>query len=308
MSLAQHLTALQETAIGSFLSSMSSYTGIIIKGIGGFYYVALPDGRVVECSARGKLRRQKIKPMVGDNVSITIQDGCQDGGAIESISPRRTYFVRPPVANVDQVAIVIATASPLPDLFIIDKLTVQASIQGIEPIICVNKTDIAKGSDVIDIYKKAGYKVFPLSATKSEGVSDLGLVLGGKITAFAGNSGVGKSSILRELGFDAPVGSVSKIERGRHTTRHVELFPLQGGGFVIDTPGFSLLDLEDISENELASHFKDFTGLDNCTFRGCNHLGSSGCAVVKALEEGKISVSRYESYSKLYQTLQKQSR
>ena len=282
---------------------MSSETGIIIKGIGGFYYIALPNGLVVECSARGKLRRQKIKPMVGDNVSITIPEGCTKDGAIESISPRCTYLLRPPVANVNQVAVVLATASPLPDLFVIDKLIVQAEKKGIEPIICVNKTDIAEGEDIIKIYKKAGYKVFPLSAAKGEGVRNLSLALDGKITAFAGNSGVGKSSILRELGFDAPVGSVSRIERGKHTTRHVELFPLPNGGFVIDTPGFSLLDLEDISKHELATYFRDFDLKEECAFRDCNHLGSDGCAIVKALEKGHIAASRYESYQKLYNIL-----
>ena len=246
--------------------------GIIIKGVGGFYYVKAADSNVYECKARGVFRKQKITPMIGDRAEIEL---IGEKGSIVRILPRSSFLVRPPVANVDTMMLVVAAASPEPNLFLIDKMLVNAEINNIEPAVCINKTDIASREDIAEIYSKAGYKVFCVSAEKHEGTAELMDYLKGKTTAFAGLSGVGKSSLLNIItDDDLETGSVSeKIQRGKHTTRHVELFEMKNGGFVLDTPGFSSLEVEGIKAEDLWQYFPEMANSQNkCRFRGCSHI------------------------------------
>ena len=275
--------------------------GIIVKGIGGFYYVKTADGNLVECKARGIFRKNGIKPTVGDEVEI-------ENASIDKIFERRSYLIRPSVANIDNLIIVIAAANPEPDLLLTDKLTVAALASGITPIICVNKTDLACADDVIKVYKTAGFEVISVSATENIGRNELLRITKGKISAFAGLSGVGKSSILNLMtDFDAETGEISRINRGKHTTRHVELFELDNDTFILDTPGFSSLALSDICDvkaNELASYYPEFENTDEeCRFKGCSHINEPDCAVKKLVEDGEVTNSRYESYKILYEQL-----
>lgn len=279
-------------------------TGTIIKGIGGFYYVEA-DGAVYECKARGIFRKQKITPAIGDRVEIEVKNGK---GAIVDIEPRKTYLLRPTVANVDTLMLVIAAASPAPNLFLADKMLINAQTNGIEPIVCINKTDLADYEDLAKIYTDAGYKVICVSAESDEGAEPLREYLKGRTTAFAGLSGVGKSTILSQILGDAlETGEVSeKIQRGKHTTRHVELFKLKEGGYVLDTPGFSSLEITDVSDieaNELQEYFPEMAGVTGCRFRGCSHINEPDCVVKEMLDDGKIAPSRYESYVTLYDIL-----
>ncbi len=276
--------------------------GTIIKGIGGFYYVKA-SGNVYECKARGVFRKQKITPMIGDRVKIEL---IGEKGSIADILPRSSFLVRPPVANVDTMMLVAAVSSPDPNLPLIDKMLVNAEINNIEPAICINKTDLAKRADIEEAYSKAGYKIFSVSAEKNEGIDELAKYLKGKTTAFAGLSGVGKSSLLNIItGGSMETGSVSeKIRRGRHTTRHVELFELPNGGFVLDTPGFSSLEVEGIKAEDLWQYFPEMRDAQNkCRFRGCSHINEPDCYVKQLIENGEIAVSRYESYTELYNKL-----
>ncbi len=280
--------------------------GTIIKGIGGFYYVRTDYGRVCECRARGKLRKNGITPMVGDIAEITIVNEKPYEGAIEGICERENYLVRPPVANIQCVAVTVAATSPAPDKFLIDKLLVCAESFGIDVVIVINKTDLCDGSDIAEIYKTCGYDVLNVCAVTGYGIDALKERISGKTTAFAGNSGVGKSSILKHFGFELETGDVSKIERGKHTTRHVELFATENGGYVMDTPGFSLLEINNIKADMLKEYFPEFAEYnDKCRFAGCNHYGTKAkdCAVVKACEDGIIPHSRYENYKALYGVL-----
>lgn len=277
--------------------------GIIIKGIGGFYYVKAADGNVYECKARGIFRNEKIIPVIGDNVRIET-DGAK--GAVTDIFPRRTQLVRPSVANIDMLVLVAAAASPDPNLFLIDKMLINAQINGIQPIICINKTDLTEGTELADIYTNAGYKVISVCAKENIGIDALLDAVKGKISAFAGLSGVGKSSILNILTGNAlETGAVSeKIQRGKHTTRHVELFELPQGGFVLDTPGFSSLEIHTIKADELQNYFPEMSQTkDMCRFRGCSHINEPDCAVKAMLIDGRMPQSRYESYKTLYNQL-----
>lgn len=276
--------------------------GTIIKGIGGFYYVKTSQN-VYECKARGLFRKQRITPMIGDKVEIET-DG--EKGSIVDIFDRTSYLVRPPVANIDTMLLVVAAASPEPNLFLIDKMLVNAEINNIRPAICINKTDLEKREDIQRIYEKAGYRLFFVSAEKNEGIDELQDFLQGKTTAFAGLSGVGKSSLLSIITEDKlETGSVSeKIRRGKHTTRHVELFELPDGGFVLDTPGFSSLEVEGIKADELWQYFPEMNDSANkCRFRGCSHINEPDCFVKDKLLSGKLSQERYESYKQLYEQL-----
>ncbi len=277
--------------------------GIIVKGIGGFYYVKTADGDLVECKARGIFRKNGIKPTVGDEVEI-------ENASIYKIYERRSYLIRPSVANIDNLIIVIAAANPAPDLLLTDKLTVAALASGITPVICVNKTDLAKAEDIIKIYTASGFEVIAVSAAENIGRDELARITKGKISAFAGLSGVGKSSILNLMtDFDAETGEISRINRGKHTTRHVELFELDSDTFILDTPGFSSLALSDICDvkaNELADFYPEFARCANdCRFKGCSHINEPDCAVKNLLEEGIAAESRYESYKILFEQLKK---
>ena len=279
--------------------------GVIVKGIGGFYYVSTEKG-VAECRARGKFRKQGIKPMVGDRVKITIVNENSMEGAVEEIFERKNFLIRPPVANIECIVIVVAATKPQPDFFMIDKLILSAESKGIEVVIAVNKTDLESSDEIKGIYEKAGYSVIPVCAKTNFGVDDLKEKIKGKITAFAGNSGVGKSSLLNRFGLSLDVGDVSKIERGKHTTRHVELFETDLGTYVMDTPGFSILEITDIEANDAKKYFKEIAEYDGkCRFVDCSHFGTKprDCAVAEAVESGEIAPSRFESYKQLYEAL-----
>ncbi len=283
-------------------------TGTIIKGIGGFYYVQTAEG-LIECRARGRFRKDGEKPMIGDLVQIqlTVEDGTK--GSVEEILPRRNVFIRPPVANIDQLIITVAATNPEPNLLLVDQLTVVAEAAGVCPLICVNKLDLDEknAQHIKEIYEKAGYSVVLVSAKFNMGTEELQTVLKDKITAFAGNSGVGKSSLLNRLcnTFSLKTGDVSeKTQRGRHTTRHTELFELPFGGYVFDTPGFSSYETEDIAPEALAALFPEIQAAEGrCRFAGCAHVKEPECSVKEALREGKIATSRYENYCVIYQEL-----
>lgn len=272
-------------------------TGIITKGIGGFYYV-LSNGEIFECKARGVFRKEKITPMVGDNVEIEVKGGK---GSIVKILPRKNELVRPAVANVDTLVLVVAATSPEPNLMLIDKMLVYAEKCGITAVICINKTDLTQRDDIKDIYENAGYRVICTSAEKDENLDELKELIKGRVTAFSGLSGVGKSSILNILtDANMETGSLSeKIERGKHTTRHVELISISDG-FVFDTPGFSSLELPELTLEELSECFPEIDKYSgDCKFRGCSHIKDQGCAVKEAVERGEISSERYKSFCEM---------
>ncbi len=278
--------------------------GIIFKGIGGFYYVKAENNLIYECKARGIFRKEKIKPMIGDRVLIEIID--ETHGNIEKIMERTSQLVRPPVSNIDLLVVVIATTNPEPDFYFIDKLLVMAESRGIKPSLCINKTDISSADKIKEIYKNTGYPVFEACAKENNLPDGLYNYLEGKTTAFAGLSGVGKSSLLNLLvDDDLETGAISnKIQRGKHTTRHVELFELNNGGYVLDTPGFSSFEAEIMTPQELSDYFPEMSEYKNgCRFSGCAHINEPDCIVKNAVKDGFISQSRYESYCKMYDTL-----
>lgn len=280
-------------------------TGTIIKALSGFYYVDVgAEQEPITCRGRGKLRHQKITPLVGDHVAITVtEDGT---GMVDEVLPRSNQFQRPMVANMDQLVILASGAIPVTDPFLIDRMVSLAEYKGCQPIICFNKCDLEPATQLVELYQKAGFQSFAISAQTGEGLEQLLGVLDGKISVFTGNSGVGKSSVLNALcpQFGLKVGQVSeKLGRGRHTTRHVELFRV-GGGLVADTPGFSAFDVEQmelIPKEELANTFREFQPyLEQCRFVGCAHVKERGCAVREAVDNGAIAPSRYQSYVRLY--------
>lgn len=279
--------------------------GKIVKGIGGFYYVETADG-LFECKARGAFRKEKITPMVGDNVSITINTQAEN--TIDHIEMRRNFLLRPPLANLDQLFIVSSVVDPAVHVLHIDKLTAIAQYKGIACIIVFTKTDLSNAyQEYAAIYRQAGFKTILCDNTKQTGIEEIRALLTGKISAFTGNSGVGKSTILNHLqpGLKLQTGETSKkLGRGKHTTRHCELFRI-AGGYVADTPGFSSIDFEKsekILKEDLPYCFQDFLPfLEDCRFTSCSHTGDKGCAVCKAVDDGTISASRYSSYIQMYQ-------
>lgn len=286
------------------IESQNRYTGTIVKGIGGFYYVSTDDG-IIECHARGKFRKSELSPVVGDTVTLLLEK--DKTGSIVSIHERKNFLVRPDVANVDILVVVSAMRSPMPDFLLIDKLLATAQSKGIECVICLNKTDLADGDETAEfssVYKKAGYKVIIASAKSGEGVAEVQSIIKGNTVAFAGLSGVGKSSLLKKItGLELKTGDVSKIERGKHTTRHVELLSA-AGGFVFDTPGFSRLETDELYAGNLWQYFPEIERLHGqCRFRTCNHVGEPGCIVKAAVDDGTIARSRYENYVTLFNKL-----
>lgn len=280
-------------------------SGIIVKGIGGFYYVKTDEG-IIECRAQGKFRNKSLKPMIGDKVDILISD---DGtGSVTNIYERKNEFVRPPVANVDQLILVVAAKNPEPDLMFIDKMTVIANHKNVELILCINKMDIGDDETcrIKAVYEDAGFKVIETSATHGIGIEDVKEYLSGKITAFAGFSGVGKSTILNAItDANAETGEISKkLKRGKHTTRHVELFEYGENSYIMDTPGFSMLDLPYIKVSELENYFPEFKmHIGNCKFAGCTHTSEPGCSIKEAVDVGDINSERYNHYVEFFDKL-----
>ena len=279
-------------------------TGRIIRSISGFYDVQTPGG-LISCRARGILRKQGQSPLTGDMVEITVEKGK---GMVERILPRKNSFVRPAVANVDALVVFAANVNPVTEPFLIDRVAAIAGDQEVPLILCVNKCDLDPALDLVRIYTNAGFAVICTSAETGEGVEELRVLLKGKLAAFTGNSGVGKSSILNKLcpELALPTGEVSeKLGRGRHTTRHVELYNLGEDTYVADTPGFSSFDtdqMEVILKENLQYAFPDFGRyIGNCRFDDCSHRKEPGCAVTEALAAGKIEPTRYDSYLRLYE-------
>ncbi len=280
--------------------------GIIIKGIGGFYYVET-DAGVYECKARGLFRKQKMTPLAGDRCIISTQEDMT--GYVEEILPRKNAFVRPPISNVDLFFIVCAASSPVPMPILMDKLSVVALKEGAQVRIIINKMDL-KTEDteaLANAYEKAGFAVYTVSAAKGEVTDKIKSDMSGKISVFAGSSGVGKSSLLNCLfpDINQKTGNISeKIGRGKHTTREVSLIKLSDGGYIADTPGFSELeiaDITDVEKEELAEYFPEIEKYSGeCNFRDCRHINEPGCSVKQAVEEGNIALSRYESYKEIF--------
>ena len=278
-------------------------TGRIVRSLSGFYDVQTPAG-VVTCRGRGSLRRGRECPLTGDMVEITVEGGK---GMVERILPRKNSFIRPAVANVDALVVFAANVNPVTEPFLIDRVAAIAGDQGVEVYICINKCDLDPAVDLERIYTRAGFPVIRASAQTGEGVAQLRSLLSGKLTAFTGNTGVGKSSMLNALcpGLELATGQVSqKLGRGRHTTRHVELFALDENTYVADTPGFASFDTEQmeiILKENLQYAFRDFAPyLGECQFHDCSHRAEPGCAVRRAVEAGEIEASRYKSYLQLY--------
>ncbi|SHH50020.1 ribosome biogenesis GTPase [Sporobacter termitidis DSM 10068] len=280
-------------------------TGIIFKAISGFYYVEAGT-ETIECKARGRFRRDNVTPLVGDRAEISLTG--EGKGVLEDILPRRNAFVRPPIANIDQLVIIASAVIPVTDPFLIDRMTAIAAQNDCACVICVNKYDLDRGDDLYAIYKSAGFTTIRTSAETGEGIEALADAIRGKVSAFTGNSGVGKSSILNVLepDFNITVGDVSqKLGRGRHTTRHVELYRLKSGAVVADTPGFSSFDAEQMAlagKEQLQFLFPDFEPyIGLCRFKDCAHVKEAGCAVLQAAENGQIQKSRHASYARLYE-------
>lgn len=277
--------------------------GLIMKGIGGFYYVETADG-IFECKAKGKFRKERIVPLAGDRVKITVRDGEEN--TIDEIFERKNCLKRPPVANIDTLMIVVSVADPAPNTLVIDKMTVLAEKNRIEPVIVITKTDLGFFDELMDIYEKTGYRVIAVSGKTGVGVDEVKAVLKNRLTAFTGNSGVGKSTLINavcpELSLETNEIS-TKLGRGRHTTRQAEIFHV-AGGLVIDTAGFSSLDFQGediILKDDLQYYFPEFDRfLGQCRFVSCSHTGDKGCKILKAVEKGEISRSRYDSYMALY--------
>lgn len=288
--------------------------GIIVKGIGGFYYVKTEEG-IFECRARGLFREENLVPLVGDRVKITISPE-DNSGYIKELKERESQLLRPPVANITQAIIVMSIRQPAINTWLLDRFLVMAEAERLNVHICINKTDLAKEGDLKQInqtYEKAGYNVLNTSIVEGKGLDDLENILGENISVFAGPSGVGKSSLLNAIDpvLDLKTGDVSrKTTRGRHTTRHVELIELGPNAFVLDSPGFSSLELDFIHrEEDLDKYFKDINKFkDNCRFISCLHDQEPNCGVKEALEEGSIAEERYKNYISFLHEIQKRRR
>lgn len=278
--------------------------GLVLKCIGGFYYVEAADA-VYECRARGIFRKREMTPLAGDHVRFTPQE--VGTGSLDAVESRRNFLVRPPVANVDCLLVVAAVTDPAPHLLVLDKMIAIAEYKGIEPVVVVNKCDLGSAQALEEIYRKAGLQVIALSAGKGQGIDELRTHIAGKVSVLTGNSGVGKSSLLNRIdpALQLETGEISrKLGRGRHTTRVACLYPLAGGGYIVDTPGFSSLDMEKaerIPKEELAGCFREFGALaGRCKYASCTHVKEDGCAVLAAVERGAIAPSRQESYAAMY--------
>lgn len=289
--------------------------GKIIKGIAGFYYVYVVESGVYECKAKGVFRKEKIKPLVGDNVRIEILDEENKTGNIVEIFPRKNELIRPAVANIDQALVVFAVTKPTPHFNLLDRFLVMMERKEIPVVLCFNKKDIATSPEIAEleaIYEKCGYPIVFTSALEQENIEEIRRLLLKKTTAIAGPSGVGKSSLINLLQNQVQMetGTISrKIERGKHTTRHSELIAVDADSYIMDTPGFSSLYVNDFEKEELKYYFREFASYEGqCRFQGCDHVHEPGCAVKEALEEGKIHPVRYKNYLEMYTELKEKKR
>ena len=288
------------------------HEGLIIKGISGFYYIKA-DSKIYECKARGIFRKNEILPTVGDYVEFSISDENNLTGMIEKIKPRKNFLVRPPVANIDKLITVFSVKSPALDLMLLDKLIIKAAEIGIKPIICINKMDLSpNGFEAVKCYENAGFETLFISAARGIGIDNLKEKMKGKVSILAGPSGVGKSTIVNALDIDVSVktGEVSnKIDRGKHTTRHVELFEIKSGGYIADTPGFTALGIETIISDKLKNLYPEFQeSASKCRFTGCTHISEPDCGVKETLNDDKIDKGRYERYIEIYKTIKENER
>lgn len=275
------------------------FSGIITKCLGGLYTVESPDG-IYECKARGVFRNRGISPCVGDRVEL-------QNGVITEIAGRKNCIIRPPLANLDQLIFIVSTCSPSPNYLLLDKFIAIAEYKDITPVVIVTKTDLGDSSDICGIYGRIGIDVFTVDYSDTSSVEAVRKLLSGKISAFTGNSGAGKSTLLNAVDptLNIPTAEISKkLGRGRHTTRHAELYKLSEGGYIADTPGFSTFETnryDIIRKEELAACFREFGEFtEGCRFKDCSHTCESGCAVLEALDRGEISASRHESYCTMY--------
>lgn len=289
--------------------------GKIMKGIAGFYYVHVEGRGIYECKAKGIFRKEGVKPLVGDNVELDVLDEAEKLGNIRQILPRKSALLRPAVANVDQALVLFAIVKPNPNFNLLDRFLIHMERQQLPTVICFNKEDIASEREKEALHKSyetCGYQVLFISVLENRGVEQVKMILEGKTTTLAGPSGVGKSSLINRLAphISMETGEISeKIERGRHTTRHSEIIPLGRETYIMDTPGFTSLDMPDITKEELGGYYPEFREYEPfCKFRGCAHLSEPSCGVKEAVEAGKISRVRYENYKMLYRELQETRR
>lgn len=289
--------------------------GKIIKGIAGFYYVYVEGHGIYECKAKGIFRKDHVKPLVGDDVIVDVLDESKMLGNIREILPRRSALIRPAVANVDQALVIFSIVKPNPNFNLLDRFLIRMERQNLPTIICFNKQDIATDDEKDALrkgYETCGYQVCFVSALENEGLEQIKALLAGKTTTVAGPSGVGKSSLINQLAPKANMatGAISeKIERGKHTTRHSEIIAMGEETYIVDTPGFTSLDISEITKEELGSYYPEFAQYEPCCkFSGCAHISEPSCGVKDAVEAGKISRVRYENYKVLYQELKEQKR
>ena len=289
--------------------------GKIVKGIAGFYYVDVVGSGIYECKAKGIFRKEKKKPLVGDNVEITVLDEDTKEGNLVQILPRKNELIRPAVANIDQALVICAMEDPKPNYMLLDRFLVMMEMQNVPVTICMNKKDLGTEEEIqqfMDAYGSAGYDVCCISARQEDGIDEVRRILKGKTTAVAGPSGVGKSTITNHVqeGVSMETGEISKkLGRGRHTTRHSQLIPIDEETYIMDTPGFSSLDVEMMEKEDLKKYFPEFLPYEgDCRFLGCTHTHEPGCAVKDALEDGRINRLRYKNYLGLFDELKERNK